>query len=1307
MFRRLLKYTFVFLLLGYLNYTMAQTSASYSDLIDRADTYFAKNDFYNAKATYQLALQLDSNADYPKKKIEVIIQKLNDELELRLVFEEKISAAELAYADKEYQKAILLYEEATVIIDYEEQPKLEVKRITKEWESIKNRQLDFEQLLIDAQTYKKNKDFTLAITKLEEANKLFPSKSDMLLEIAQLKLLLKQQNTKLNSFNHFLALADKYLAQSRFHDALKQYQEAETLFPEDEQLKKQLLSTRELIEIEDAYSIIIDKADAHYIALELEEAESAYKEAQKIWPKKAYPSNMLAKLEEARHRKSDALKRINPEYSNTIIAADKQFVNNNYEPAYDLYIKALNIKPYEDYPQRQIQKINKLLATGSIDLECEILENGNALSEIIIEIYENGNTEEIMVSDNGKHRLKLKLNSNYVLKFKREAYVHKIFTFDSHLPDTEDLNAVFLSQLSVELFPSCSIDLALFDKPLARIAFRSDSKKFDLEIKAYEEINKRALELKNECAKIFDEQRRLSEYEKFLARAVILARGVKDNNIEDYLSAILLYQKASDLYPEKEFSREQIALLNVLLEKEREYKNLVASGDSKYALGELNMALFDYYKAKNLKPKSTYPQEQIDAIDRILAVQNAEEEIYISQLKIADSLFDVKVWKEAIDQFIKVIDLKKDEKYPQNRLVEARRLFAIQNELDASYQEVIDEGDAYFEKQSFSKARTAYLKANRIKPDEQYPLYKIEDINTIVEQKDIRKTNTRYRELVTSADKLFSEKAYQVSLTQYTQASNLKPNEIYPPQQIAKIDQILTAQNELEAKYQQYIKSADSAFYLDKLSFARGEYVVAGEIKPTEDYPPQQIAMIDQVFTEQNELEAKYQQYIESADSAFYLDELNFAREVYVQAKELKPIEEYPVIQINKIDILLLVLNELEQNYQNAIARADSSFFEEQYGTAKDDYNLALTYKSTEAYPKQKIKEIDAILAQISDSEAAYQKAIDQGDQNFVLEHYLFALSYYEAALDIKKNEEYPQIKIAAIESILSKLDQQDKDYTQTLVKADDLYKDKQYEEALPFYKEALVIKPNEKYPPDQIYRINTILEEQFSFEESYINALGEGDKYFIEEKYQLAISSYQKANHLKPSEKYPIEQIAKIRDLLGASEREYHAFIKQGDNAYRLVIFQDAIVAYENALEIFPNEAYPRMMLDKIDAKIRRESVVNLVLTPEIVNSGVEKRYTFEPIDYRDRRDNYILIELKIIKDTRMRVFINFGKDNIKNGGYLVNLVQREGYTKYFVRIDRQLRWQNEDNNWISLLPEGGDLEVNRIQISREEKSN
>ena len=1244
MFRNFLKYTFIVLLFANLNSIKAQNSPSYDDLIAKADSYFAKHDFYNAKTTYQLALQLDSNADYPKKKIEAIIKTLNDELDLRIIFEEKVEAAQKAYAQKDYEKAILFYKEAAKTIEYEEQPKIEIAKIEKEWNDLKIKQSNFKRLLAEAHEAKGKMDYALAIDKLNEANKLFPSRSEVLSEIAQLKLLLKQQNAKQEKFDHLLAVGDKRLGQDRFQDALENYQEAELLFPYDKKVKEQLMLVKKAIEVKDAYDFAIEKADAHYVALELDEAKAAYEEALKIWPEKTYPSNMLAKLDEAKQRKAYDLNRLNTDYADKIASADKYFDNQKYESAYDLYIRALNLKPEEEYPEKQIQKINKLLATGYIDIKCEIHENGIPLADAFIEVTENGISEEITVSANGRHKLKLKLNKNYLLKFKKEGYIHKIFAIDSHLPNDEDLNTVFTTDLSVELFPTCNIDLSFFDKPLANISYQESLRGFNYDFVTVEAAIRRVGQLKNECAQAIAEEKKLKKYE------ILLAEADSFKNAEEYFSSISSYQKAAAIFPEKQFPKEQILALNALVKRDKDYNLLIAAGDSKYAQGKLNDALFDYYKAKNLKPKAAYPQEKIKEIDNILAIQNEEEKVYQKQLHIADSLFDAKVWEEAITQYVKVIDLKKDEAYPKNKLAEAKSLLTAQNKLNASYQAAVDEGDIYFEKQSFPEARKAYLRANRFKPNEQYPLYKIEDINTIVEQGDIRRTNTRYRELIASADKLFSEKAYQVSLTQYQQALNLKPNEVYPPQQIAKIDKILKAQNDLDAKYKSYIKSADSTFYLDELSAAR---------------------------------------------------------QVYLLAKELKPQEEYPQTQINRIDALLSDMNDLEQNYKNAIARADISFSEKKYSTARDDYNLSLTYKSAEAYPKQKIKEIDAILAQISALEVAYQKAIKQADQNFALANYRAALPYYKEALKIKENEEYPKTKIVSIESILAKLAKQDTDYNKAIIEADKFYKQKQYNEALSFYKKARAIKPKEKYPPDQILRINRILESQFSLEEAYANALEKADGLFSEKKYQSALSPYQKASRLKPLEQYPKDQIIKIRELLGADKKEYQAFIKQGDDAYSIVNYQDAILAYESALGIFPNEAYPKMMLDKIDAKIRRESVVNLVITPEIISSGIEKRYTFRPIDYRDRKDNYILIELKTLSETRMRVFINFGKDDMKNGGYSVNMVQRDGYTKYFVRLNRQLRWKSEDNNWISLLPEGGDLEVNKIQISRDEKSN
>ncbi|MBN2236479.1 MAG: hypothetical protein JW729_02905, partial [Bacteroidales bacterium] len=923
-------------------------------------------------------------------------------------------------------------------------------------------------------------------------------------------------------------------------------------------------------------------------------------------------------------------------------------------------------------------------------------------------------------------------------------------------------------------------------------------------------------ELKQACAKSFAEQKIIEEYESLLTKAEELASA------EDYLAAIELFKKASNLFPDNPLPKERIKAINNLLNAQAAYADLIKTGDANYASGKFNDALFSYYKAKNLKPKESYPQDRIDEIDKILIAQKAEDELFQNQLSKADSLFDSKHWGESISVYESLLAQKSSNKHIQDRIENARKYFLAEKVLNEKYSKAISEADEYFDKQSFAEAKKAYLLANQLKPNDPYPLYKIEDINTITEQQDIRTTNNRYREVIDQADKNFNQQALSQALTLYQQATTIKPNESYPKDQIAKINLILAQKEQLENQYKKAIQSADSAFYLESYAYARLRYVKANQLKAEEAYPPAQIQKIDALLNDLNTQEANYnaailradasfkhskynpakvdyqlalnikpleeypankikeidnilanlsakeakevayqkaiqsadsayflelyafarlhyvkakhlkaeeiyppaqiqkidahlaslnakeaayQKAIQSADSAFSIESYAFARLDYVKANQLKAEETYPPAQIQKIDALLNALNTQEANYNAAILRADASFERNEYGSAKADYQLALSIKPKEAYPANRIKEIENILANLSAREAAYQKAIQEGDQDFSAKRFSLAIKNFNEAIRIKENESYPKERIKAIEDYLAEMEKMNLAYADLIRRADGKYQNQNYQEAIVIYQESMQLKPNEKYPPDQIARINGILANQKNLEESYKTAIAKADQLFNATEYQQSLTFYQQANQLKPIEKYPLQQMERIRTLLGSSRKEYEAYILKGDDAYQKSIFQDAILAYESALGIFPDEAYPRSMLDKIEAKIRRESVVSLVSIPEVITAGMEKKYTFAPIDYRDRQNNYILIEMKNNTAKQMRVFISFGKNGSKNGGYSVNLIQRDGYTKYFVSIDRQLRWISEDNNWLSLLPEGGDLEVNIIQISREEK--
>jgi len=199
----------IFLQFVAINILMAQSASSYAELISSGDAYLAKKEYYNAKTSYQLASQLDEIAEYPKNKIEEIIKILDAELELRIVYEDKMLLAEEAYVEKDYELAISLYKAASKIIDYEYKPKTEILRIEKERETLKNYRIAFEQLILDAGKAKVAEDYLLAISKLKEANELFPEQSNLIIEIAQLNLKLKQKDARNVKFKELIAIADR------------------------------------------------------------------------------------------------------------------------------------------------------------------------------------------------------------------------------------------------------------------------------------------------------------------------------------------------------------------------------------------------------------------------------------------------------------------------------------------------------------------------------------------------------------------------------------------------------------------------------------------------------------------------------------------------------------------------------------------------------------------------------------------------------------------------------------------------------------------------------------------------------------------------------------------------------------------------------------------------------------------------------------------------------------------------------------------------------------------------------------------
>src|SRR5690606_32975388 len=192
---------------------------------------------------------------------------------------------------------------------------------------------------------------------------------------------------------------------------------------------------------------------------------------------------------------------------------------------------------------------------------------------------------------------------------------------------------------------------------------------------------------------------------------------------------------------------------------------------------------------------------------------------------------------------------------------------------------------------------------------------------------------------------------------------------------------------------------------------AKAKYNEAMSIKPDEKYPKDKIAEIDTILDDLAkkvaEEKAKTEQYnaaIAAADNALNAKKYEDAKAKYNEAIGIKPDEKYPKDKIAEIDTILADLAKKEaeekaktEQYNAAIAAADNALNAKKYEDAKAKYNEAIGIKPDEKYPKDKIAEIDSILADLAKKEA---------EEKAKTEQYNAAIAAADNALNAKKYED-------------------------------------------------------------------------------------------------------------------------------------------------------------------------------------------------------------------------------------------------------------------------------------------------------------
>ncbi len=1303
---------------------------AYNKAVSQADQLFKTGQYDGAKKAYGEAAIIQPEQVYPRTKISEIDALIARQKQLRDDYERYIEMGDSLYIAKNYLKARENYKLSLSVKPNEAYPREMVQKsegLLTGQEAAMAKALDeqYAAAIVSGDRLFNSKSYEQARTEFQKASGLKPQEQYPKDKIEEISKFIGVEKATEDSYRTSIASADKLLTQKRYDLARTEYQKASALKPGEKYPFEQISKIEGIYnDIEAAkrkeelnYKSIITKGDSLLTLNLFEAARVEYQMALKLNPSDAYPKQKLADISMTLEIQSKQ-KILENQYKSLIAKADNFYTGKQYQLSRVSYEQALKLKPGEPYPAGKIHELDSIFSDIARQKEDELLTK-KSLDEQFSQVIVNGDK---LFSEKNYDQARAEFQHALDLK-PAEAYPKtKMAEIDKMIAEIARLKA--LEEKYNQFVETADKLLADKSYALAKLQYQAALKSKPLEAYPQSRIREIDIALQDiQKQKALDDQ-----YSAALQKADQLFAE------KSFILARKEYQDAGTIKPNEQYPKEKIAETDKFLEEiaarkalDEKYKSILSIADKFFLDQTYELARTEYQHALDLKPEEQYPKDKIASINKIEADNAAKKSLdeQFSQVIVnADKLFSEKKYDQAREEFQHALDLKPAEAYPKTKMAETDKMIAEIARLKAleeQYNQFVETADKLLADKSYALAKLQYQAALKSKPLEAYPQSRIREIDIALQ--DIQKQKAlddQYSAALQKADQLFAEKSFILARTAYQEAGAIKPNEQYSKDRIVESEKIIAeiaAQKVLDDKYIAFLDNADKLILAKIYEQARREYMNAGNLKPAEQYPKDKIAEIDQITGEiaaKKALDEQYAKVIANADKLLVEKNYDQARAGYQNALTLKPEEAYPKNRITEIDQALSEIvkkQAVDDEFRLLIMAADKLLAGKSLDLAKTEYQKAVDLKPGETYPKTKITEIDneiaAALTRQKVLDQQYQAALARADKSMVDKSFEQAKLDYTNAAKIKPEEQYPKDRILELEGIISNIKAKEEAYKATVTKADGLMLAKKYEEARSEYENASVIKPESAYPTQKMAEINKILEEILGKRKLFENLLTGGDTFLNEKDYAKALASYKQAAGIFPEESAPKEKTAyvnaKIDSIYRANKGKYDKVVSDGDRYFNAYEYDKAIDAYNEAIAYLPMENYPREMVSKIRKIISENAIVDVFKSTVVIAAGEEKQFPFTPVNMASRKNNFIYIKVKNLSNKSFNVLLRYGKDKQAGGGVVVKNLSTDGrVNERLISVMDQDSWYRLDNNWISLYPQGGDIEVTFIQVSR-----
>lgn len=629
-----------------------------------------------------------------------------------------------------------------------------------------------------------------------------------------------------------------------------------------------------------------------------------------------------------------------------------------------------------------------------------------------------------------------------------------------------------------------------------------------------------------------------------------------------------------------------------------------------------------------------------------------------------------------------------------------------------TYQSLITMGDKEFNNAEYIKAKSYYQEALRIKKDD--PTAKSKLNKTIQKIREQSEKEEIFFQYVDEADNHYNNGDYEKALTSYNKATKLFPKDEYTLEQIKIVTQKINDEKENIAAFNEFVNNGDRFMNQEKYTEATLQYKAALNLFPNNSSIKEKYNNAKSLKDNYDRLSSDFEQLKREANDFVIRKKYAEAIEKYQQALSIFPNDSDLKYLINS----LTTQKDISDRYNSKINEADSLYLEKSYEKAKNAYNEALAVIPDDPYSSDMIVRIDETLnsdeyKSLKNFLTLLEEAKELESNNKIDE----ALTKYKSAIKQNPGDEFTSQKIDYLTNIINTRNKEielNAQYTALIDKGDNSVNSEDYYSALDFYTQAYNLIPNKneaKEKKDNTQKRIKEIEAQLALEkqkwdEYYAVAMNTAQSFMNERNYPEAIKEYNKALRFKENDQAATQGLNNATQLnearLANLMKEYNQYITNGDNQFNTNNLDKAIEFYSKALALNTGNTYPSEMIDKISILLQENKLVVLVNETIEIKSNETKRFNFEPIDVTTRKGNYILIKAKNLSDKSYSMFISYGSSNSNNGSLIVRTPNNQDVNNYIIRIGSQYKWFSEDNTWIELTPEGGDIEIELMEITK-----